>query len=117
MNQERSEQDVRENMIFQEVRRLLDLSRGGSSGDLLASALEGRTKDENNLVKLWNVCRRFAPSSYQHPLNRGRDDSAVYWQEISEFLREQGWSAERLKTLYEGPKADPAAPSIFDGLE
>ncbi len=109
-------EQLRENQIFQESLRLINLERNSDS-HLLESALDGRTKSAENLVKLWILVRQAYGASISLPSDRCCHSELRYWELIAEFLRADNWSEERLRILFEGPKATPGTPSIFDVLE
>jgi hypothetical protein len=101
-DESRTPDSVRESRIFHESRRLIDLERSGDE-DILAAALNGRTRDEANLVQLWRLCRVAFQATLSLPPGRCRSGAEVYWSAIVEFLTAQGWTEEQLKALRNGP--------------
>jgi hypothetical protein len=107
--------EVRQQRVFQESLRLIHLERNG--GDLVDQGLDGRQKTAENVSKLWRAVRNAYSASFGLGRGNGHNGALRYWEEISAFLETEGWEQEQLTALYSGPGRAAGEPSLFDGLE
>ncbi len=112
---EKTEQQRRENLIFDESLRLIHLSRQGGE-DILGEALNGREKNVENVSKLWKLVALAFSAGMSLPAGRCQPGWDVYWNAVSEYLRSKGWSDQQLREL-KNPAPYTGPSTLLDGLE
>lgn len=117
MKEELSVQQQRENEIFRESIRLINLE--GAGDELLDEALNGREETADNVATLWRMVARAFAASMSLPPGRCRDGWTKYWLACSNFLKNAGWTEKQLNELrHPYPRAgDPGFRSILDEME
>jgi hypothetical protein len=116
MKEELNVQQQRENEIFWESTRLINL--GATGDELLDEALNGREKNADNVAVLWRMVARAFAASMSLPPGRCRDGWTKYWNVCRDFLKTEDWTDEQLKNLrYPNPlPGEPGFRSILDEM-
>jgi hypothetical protein len=95
-----NERELKEQLLANEQQRFRLLE--GSGDELLDLALNGRPKNEQNVVNVWKLAYgAFSVWSKDsmHPSNRGADHHTIFWSACSAYLKEAGWTQKQLDAL------------------
>jgi hypothetical protein len=112
---ENDESEIKERLRGQEIMRLCELGRSASADELLEAALNGRTKNRENVAQLFSfVQRHFSEDTINVRgvvLNR-------YWAACQAFLKTTEITDAELKKLrHPFPQAgEPGFESILDEM-
>jgi hypothetical protein len=96
----KNERDVVEQALANEEQRFRLLE--GSGDELLSLALNGRPKNEQNVINAWKLAYgAFSvwTKDAAHPSNRGANRHENFWLACSEYLKEAGWTDKQLHAL------------------
>ena len=111
------EEKVIEQLLANEQQRFRSLE--GSGDELLDQALNGRPKNEQNVVNVWKL----AASAFSvwsrdaaHPSNRGEDRHSKFWIAVSDYLKTAGWTLKQLNAL-RFPSPLPGQPGFESVLQ
>jgi hypothetical protein len=112
-----NERETREQILFNEEQRFRTLE--GSGGELLDLALNGRPKNEQNVVNIWKLAySAFSVWSKDaaHPSNRGANRHENFWIAVSDYLKSAGWTLKQLDAL-RFPSPLPGQPGFRSVLD
>ena len=114
----KSEVDIKENIIGRETFRLLEISKNPKIEDLLDAALDGREKTLESVSKLYSFVLRHFGEGVTTAGPAGSSTTDKFWVACSAFLRESGVTDEELsKIRYPYPRAgEPGFRSILDEM-
>ena len=90
----------------------------GVGDELLDQALNGRPKNEQNVINVWKLAYgAFSVSKdAAHPSNRGEDRHTKFWSACSAYLKQAGWTEKQLDTL-RFPSPLPGQPGFESVLQ
>jgi hypothetical protein len=109
-----------EQALANEQQRIRSLE--GSGDELLSLALNGRSKNEQNVVNVWKL----AYSAFSvwtkdaaHPSNNGANNHTKFWTAVSDYLKSAEWTEKQLHALrFPSPlPGQPGFESVLDEFE
>src|SRR5258708_16892050 len=103
----KSEVEIKENIIGRETFRLLDISQNPKIEDLLDAALDGREKTIESATKLYTFVLQKFGEGITTAGPAGSRTTDKFWEASSTVLRETGVHAEEVSNIrYTYSRAD-----------